>query len=77
MCWLSEYKPVLRFNELQRWIGTISYKALSGTLKEMEHDGLVIPKEYPQIPPKVEYNLWERGQSLLLVINLMCSWGEA
>lgn len=77
MYWLSEYKPVLRFNELQRCIGTISYKTLSSTLKEMEHDGLVIRKEYPQIPPKVEYSLSPRGQSLLPVINLMCTWGEA
>jgi DNA-binding HxlR family transcriptional regulator len=77
MYWLSEYKPVLRFNELQRCIGTISYKTLSSTLKEMEHDGLVIRKEYPQIPPKVEYSLSQRGQSLLPVINLMCTWGEA
>ncbi len=77
MYWLSEYKPVLRFNELQRCIGTISYKTLSSTLKEMERDGLVVRKEYPQIPPKVEYSLSERGQSLLPVINLMCTWGEA
>ncbi|MGX9937947.1 winged helix-turn-helix transcriptional regulator [Advenella kashmirensis] len=77
MYWLSEHKPVLRFNELQRCIGTISYKTLSTTLKEMERDGLVIRKEYPQIPPKVEYSLSERGQSLLPVINLMCTWGEA
>ncbi|RZT99898.1 HxlR family transcriptional regulator [Advenella incenata] len=77
MYWLSEHKPVLRFNELQRCIGTISYKTLSSTLKEMEHDGLVIRKEYPQIPPKVEYSLSQRGQSLLPVINLMCTWGEA
>ncbi len=77
MYWLSEYKSVLRFNELQRCIGTISYKTLSSTLKEMEHDGLVIRKEYPQIPPKVEYSLSQRGQSLLPVINLMCTWGEA
>lgn len=76
MYWLSEYKPVLRFNELQRCIGTISYKTLSSTLKEMERDGLVIRKEYPQIPPKVEYSLSEQGRSLLPVINQMCTWGE-
>lgn len=74
--WLTEYKPVLRFNELQRCIGTISYKTLSLTLKEMEKDNLVIRKEYPQIPPKVEYSLSERGKSLIPVIDMMCRWGE-
>ncbi|CAI0905907.1 winged helix-turn-helix transcriptional regulator [Serratia entomophila] len=74
--WLAQYKPVLRFNELQRCIGTISYKTLSSTLKELERDGLVIRKEYPQIPPKVEYSLSERGRSLIPVIDMMCDWGE-
>lgn len=51
--WLVEHE-VIRFNELQRKIGTITYKTLSTELKAMEADGLVIRKEYPQIPPKVE-----------------------
>ncbi|BEL80456.1 TPA: winged helix-turn-helix transcriptional regulator [Serratia marcescens] len=74
--WLALYKPVLRFNELQRCIGTISYKTLSSTLKELEKDRLVVRKEYPQIPPKVEYSLSERGRSLIPVIDMMCNWGE-
>jgi DNA-binding HxlR family transcriptional regulator len=77
MYWLAQYKPVLRFNELQRCIGTISYKTLSSTLKELERDGIVIRKEYPQIPPKVEYSLSERGRTLIPVIDMMCAWGEA
>ncbi|MEE4409203.1 MULTISPECIES: winged helix-turn-helix transcriptional regulator [unclassified Serratia (in: enterobacteria)] len=76
MYWLAQYKPVLRFNELQRCIGTISYKTLSSTLKELERDGIVIRKEYPQIPPKVEYSLSERGRTLIPVIDMMCTWGE-
>ncbi len=46
---------VVRFNEMKKYIGTISYKTLSTTLKELEADGLVHRKEYPQIPPKFEY----------------------
>ncbi len=46
---------VVRFNEMKKYIGTISYKTLSTTLKEPEADGLVHRKEYPQIPPKFEY----------------------
>lgn len=76
MYWLAQYKPVLRFNELQRCIGNISYKTLSATLKEMEKDGIISRKEYPQIPPKVEYSLSARGRSLIPIIDLLCAWGE-
>ncbi|OON88250.1 hypothetical protein BXO88_00130 [Oribacterium sp. C9] len=53
---LSVY-PTVRFNELQRYIHDISYKTLSRNLKELECAGLINRKEYPQIPPKVEYSL--------------------
>lgn len=72
--WLVEAQPV-RFNELQRKIGTITYKALSRELKEMEADGLVQRKEYPQVPPKVEYSLTEKGASLYPIMEQMCQWG--
>ncbi len=75
MYWLREHKPVLRFNELKRCLGSISYKTLSSTLKEMEADGLIVRTEYPQIPPKVEYRLSERGESLIPVLDAMCEWG--
>ena len=55
---------VVRFNEMKKYISEISYKTLSSTLKELEADQLVHRKEYPQIPPKVEYSLTERGKSL-------------
>lgn len=73
--WLLE-NEVMRFNELKRNILNISYKTLSVTLKEMEADGIVLRKEFPQIPPKVEYSLTDRGRSLISVINTMCEWGE-
>ena len=76
MYWLYEYKAVMRFNELQRSIGNISFRTLSNTLKEMERDHLIIRKEYPQIPPKVEYSLSERGLSLIPLLDMMCKWGE-
>ncbi len=72
--WLVEYET-LRFNELQRKIGTITYKTLSTQLKEMESDGLLIRKEYPQIPPKVEYSLSAKGRSLFPIMEAMCQWG--
>ena len=67
---------VVRFNELKKYIGSISYKTLSVTLKELERDGLVHREEYPQIPPKVEYSLTDRGRSLIPILDQMCSWGE-
>ncbi|MFR1831567.1 MAG: winged helix-turn-helix transcriptional regulator [Lachnospiraceae bacterium] len=73
--WLVEY-GIIRFNELQRKVGTITYKTLSMELKAMEADGLIIRKEYPQIPPKVEYSLSEKGHSLLPIMESMCQWGR-
>lgn len=67
---------VVRYNELQRYIKGISYKTLSLSLRELENDGLVIRKEYPQIPPKVEYSLSGRGKSLMDVLDQLCTWGE-
>ncbi|MGV7002188.1 winged helix-turn-helix transcriptional regulator [Priestia megaterium] len=75
MYWLAENK-VMRHNELKRCIGTISYKTLSVMLKDLERDGLIIRKEFPQIPPKVEYSLSERGLSLIPLLDMMCEWGE-
>lgn len=66
---------VVRYNELQRYIKGISYKTLSLSLKELERDGLIVRKEYPQIPPKVEYSLSERGKSLMPILDSMCDWG--
>jgi DNA-binding HxlR family transcriptional regulator len=72
---LMEYKSV-RFNELQRYIKKISDKTLSQNLKELEYDQLIIRKVYDQIPPKVEYSLTDRGQSLMKVLDQLCIWGE-
>lgn len=67
---------VVRFNEMKKYIGSISYKTLSLTLKELEADKLINRREYPQIPPKAEYSLTERGKSLIPILDMMCDWGE-
>lgn len=72
---LMEFK-VVRFNELQRYLKKISDKTLSQNLKELEGDGLVLRRVYPQIPPKVEYGLSEKGKSLMQVLDQLCIWGE-
>ena len=73
---LAEFE-IVRSNEIKKYIEEISYKTLSATLKELEADQLVHRKEYPQIPPKVEYSLTERGKSLIPILNAICDWGEA
>lgn len=71
---LAEKQPV-RFNEMKRQLGAITYKTLSSQLKELEADGMVERREYPQVPPKVEYSLTEKAQTLLPVLELLCDWG--
>ena len=72
---LMEFE-VVRFNELKRYLKNISDKTLSNNLKELEADRLIIRKEYPQIPPKVEYRLSNRGKSLMEVLDQLCVCGE-
>ena len=72
---LMEFEPV-RFNELKRYLKSISDKTLSTNLKELETDRLIVRTEYPQIPPKMEYRLSERGRSLMAVLDQLCLWGE-
>ena len=67
---------IIRFNELQRYLNILSHKTLSNTLKELEKDDMVIKKVYPQIPPKVEYSLSEKGKSFIPILYAMCDWGE-
>lgn len=67
---------VVRFNELKRYLKNVSDKTISSNLKELEADRLIIRKEYPQIPPKVEYRLSDRGRSLMDVLDQLCVWGE-
>lgn len=72
---LMEFETV-RFNEMKRYLKNITDKTLSTNLKELEKDQLITRKEYPQIPPKVEYSLSERGRSLMVILDKLCVWGE-
>lgn len=67
---------VLRFHEVFDAIRTISQKMLSVTLKSLEADGLISRTVYPQIPPKVEYRLTERGKSLIPHLHALISWAS-
>lgn len=66
-----------RFGELKKSIGSISQKVLTSNLRAMEDDGLLEREVFAEVPPRVEYTLTERGQSLGPVIEAMRSWGVA
>jgi len=69
-------EKVKRYGELKRCISGITHKMLSTQLKELEKKGIILRKEYPQIPPKVEYSLTEKGATLLPILGMMYDWGE-
>lgn len=71
-----EEEGTLRFNEIHKTIASISQKMLAVTLKTLEADGLVKRTVYPQIPPKVEYGLTERGNSLLPHLHGLVIWAK-
>lgn len=77
--WLILYKlfknKVLRYGEIKKNMPSITHKMLSQQLKELESENLINRKEYPQIPPKVEYSLTEKGESLIPILTLMSEWG--
>lgn len=80
----GKWKPVIlyclksekrRFGELSARIPDLSRKVLTQQLKELEEDGLVLRKQYNEIPPRVEYELTELGKSLAPVLAEMEKWG--
>lgn len=72
---LSEHEKI-RFNELRQLIPDISSRVLSGTLKTLEIDALVLRTTYPTVPPKVEYQLTELGRSLVPIITQLTEWAQ-
>ncbi|WP_041138212.1 winged helix-turn-helix transcriptional regulator [Beduini massiliensis] len=66
----------LRFNELLKMMPNMTHATLSKQLKKLENDSLIIRKEYPQIPPKVEYSLSNIGKEFLPVLDSFKTWGK-
>ena len=69
------FQGVMRFSELRRAVPGITQKMLTQQLRELERDGVVRRTVYPQVPPRVEYSLTPRGETLKPVVNAMCRWG--
>jgi DNA-binding HxlR family transcriptional regulator len=66
-----------RFVELERLIGTITPKVLTQRLRQLERDGLVARTYYPEIPPRVEYEISELGRSLAPLFATLAKWAAA
>ena len=66
-----------RFSQLQRGIGGISQKMLAQTLRSLERDGLVLRTIYPEVPPRVEYELTPLGRTLIEPIAAIRNWAES
>ena len=66
-----------RFNELRRLLPEITQRMLTLQLRELEADGIVLRTIYPEVPPRVDYELTELGMSLQPVLTAMKAWGVA
>lgn len=69
-------KGKIRFNELQRELSGITTKVLTMQLRELERDGIIDRTIYPEVPPKVEYQLTELGKTIQPVLGALCNWGN-
>lgn len=70
---LNKHSAV-RFNDLQRALPGVSQKVLTAQLKALENDGLINRKLYPEVPPRVEYSLTVKGESLYPVLHQLGEW---
>lgn len=66
----------MRYSELKKNMPNISEKMLNSQLKELEANGLINRIVYPEVPPRVEYELTEKGNSLKTILMQMAEWGE-
>ncbi|MBR4163059.1 MAG: helix-turn-helix transcriptional regulator [Solobacterium sp.] len=80
----NKWKPLIlrelltgtkRYNELSRSVVGISPKVLTENLRDMEKDGIISRTVYPEVPPRVEYTLTEKGNDLRKVIDAMREYG--
>ena len=69
-------KEAVRFNELKKLLPGISSTVLAARLLEMEREGLISKKIYPQIPPKVEYRLTARARELGVILKELGVWAQ-
>ena len=70
-------RNVLRFSELVRAVpGGISERMLAVTMRDLEQAGLVARRVYPEVPPRVEYSLTGKGETLIPLLEQLVEWAE-
>jgi DNA-binding HxlR family transcriptional regulator len=74
--WALWKSDTLRYNELKGKVEGITNMMLSQTLKEMERNGMILRKQYMEMPPRVEYSLTESGEQLIPSLESLASWGK-
>lgn len=67
---------VIRYGQLKDNLPAIAHKTLSQQLKELEQCELIHREQYNQVPPKVEYSLTAKGETLIPILELMSQWGQ-
>lgn len=65
-----------RFNEIRKNMPQITQKMLTNALRDLEKDGVVERRVYPEVPARVEYALTEMGKSLESILENMVQWGK-
>ena len=71
---LGDY--VMRFSELQKALPGVNTKMLTKQLRELEKDGVIARRVYPEVPPRVEYSITEFGKTLIPILDALCTWGS-
>jgi DNA-binding HxlR family transcriptional regulator len=67
---------ILRFSDINRLLPKITHKVLTTQIRELEEDGIVHRKVFPEVPPRVEYSLTNLGESLMPIVLMMYEWGK-
>lgn len=67
----------LRYSQLHRLLPDATHKMLTQQLRDLEENGLITRRVYPEVPPRVEYSLSPFGETMYPILDAMCNWGKA
>ncbi len=74
--WALHKNGVMRYTELKKHIDGITNMVLTQSLKELELNGIISRKQFPEVPPRVEYSLTEDGEALIPSLKALADWGD-